>query len=578
MPKKLNDHSRVPLGYGRLSKDEIDDTKEPTEIKLLKRKQIIIGLAAQHGLDLVEDNIYLEQQSAQRIDNRTEFLEVLRRIKAGECSHLLTPYQDRIMRGSKREEADIEDAFKDGEIIFVSTEGVMDFGDPDFELKHGLTFGVKNLVARQDIVRMSHKQRESNNVAVRAGSLYCGVAPFGYEWVQPVYNSKKLVEAGHYVTIPHEYELICEFFRRVRHESMNKIAREWNGQYKKTGNPDPTKAEHRPAQAWYPKTMSAWLNNPFYAGYPAKRYRTKNYGKKHELLDKENWLLADEEQPYPHPISLDEQEELQAIVKQRLNEGEPKLACDTILSGGLLYCAKDVRMRGNQHDYSCKCSEYGEKHQTKAISKPRIHFVAQQVVKDCIHALPEDLLKSSGVKKKSHGDINIQLASLKKRLRSEEQKAKDLMEYASMQISIYGKEKYEEVCKNNNATIQELKPQIEALSTELNKPDLTDIRPVLIQLLEYGFDDFWRDASREVIRDLITYFIAKIKLIAPGEGHKECKSVQVTLTDFALEYLPSDYTYRTEPFPLRGRAGLGLGKKYPLTRNGNRAHRKLPEA
>lgn len=521
-------YSRQPYIYVRLSKEDLSDGAEPVELKLEKRKLIAHGLAAQHGQAVPEENIFVEVVSAKTIERRDRFRQVLELAKAGRVSYLFTPYFDRLLRGSKRDEADAEDSLKDGEVVVVSTEGTFDFGDPNFDASQGLAFTVRNAVSRQYLYDLSKKLKETNLIRTKNGQRSAGFAPYGYEWVRPVYRNKKLVESGRYETVPEEYAVLTEICRRIWTDGARSISADLNKRYRALSHPKPPSVHNR--LGWSHSTIFAMMKNPFYCGYPAHRFVNRRNGRK--TLDRDQWVMPNERQEYECPFSLAEWERLQHHLTSRKRVGTPKTGKQSFLTG-ILTCANGRFMTNRVRYYACTCRDYATMHKGMAISEPKINQVGYDLVKQAILALPQQLLSRRGSADQSKTEQEYRLTM--NQLHEARQVRDDLILHSSTHIRIYGQEAYEEVCRQNKSRLDKLEEHTARLQEQLRAPALTLLTPLLNSVHTLGFETFWNAATIPERRIMIGAVIDRLTLVEPSGRY--IKEVIVYPQDWLAEYV-----------------------------------------
>lgn len=214
-------------GYIRLSRE---DLRQPgsLEQKFDLRKQVCLTLARQHDLPLLEENIFCERKSGTKLANRPDALALLERAKAGTVKFIVTPAQDRFMRGDKRDQADMEDALCKGCVTLVTGSGVIEFGD-DYDVQDALVFDINAAVARNYVKGLVKKRKETDRERVRQNLRTRGFAPYGYRYLRPTYDAQgRLLTPQRHDVLPDQYAIVCEIFRRARHKSLNKIMEDLN--------------------------------------------------------------------------------------------------------------------------------------------------------------------------------------------------------------------------------------------------------------------------------------------------------------------------------------------------------------
>lgn len=517
---------RACVVYCRLSREELNEDKEPTPVKLERRKAICLGLAAQYGLTVIPENIILETESGTRIA-RAGLQDVLKRARAGEIGYLITPSQDRLLRGNKRDLQDMEDAFVIGSVIMISTEGVIDFGNENYDTTHSLLVTVKAAVAQQYVLDVIKKRRDSDKVKIKEGIRTRGTAAYGYVWRPAKYERRELVQAGRYETVPEEYAVVCELFRRIRTESLASIARDFQRRYETTGKPAPSGVSRfGHGRAWYVQSLHAILCNPIYAGYPSQQRRIIR-GKKVNLQRSE-WLMPESEQAYPHPVSLLEQQEIIDLMRQR-KRGCAARTTQNYLLTGILHCADGYAMHRSGANYTCACrAQHRPQHSGADVSVRKAEGAALRVIQESLAAIPGEILTrpKAGVDRTA---IRRDYDAAQTRLRAAEEEARELGAHGSLIIKHYGAGHYEQSLARNAAEITEAKRVAEELRARLLEPEPEAVRPVLMALRAVGFQAFWEEASAAERRALALVIIRRMTVIPSAKAHGHIRGFHVDM-------------------------------------------------
>ena len=182
-----------PIIYVRLSRADAEDKSKPLEVRFQERVAAARALAAQHGLIVPADEIYVEQESGAKFANRPGVQDILDRAHRRDITHIITPEQARLSRGDWGDQAKLFDALLKGRIVLITSEGVSDFADPEFS---PVFFDFRALAARMELETFRRRMREANKARARTGVRSQGYAPYGYVWQRPTYANRKQVSEG----------------------------------------------------------------------------------------------------------------------------------------------------------------------------------------------------------------------------------------------------------------------------------------------------------------------------------------------------------------------------------------------
>lgn len=329
------------VGYARLSRDDADISGIPIEQKRKEHVGMLLHLAKLYKINLPEAAISWEVETAIDLDARPEFLSILGQCERKEIHTLVIMDIDRITRNIG-DWARIEKAFFRGSIRLITARGDYTFNrnfDPAM-LQMAAVFG------GTEYYRFSFRKRLHCEQRIRQGKYSCGRAPYGYRWDR---------ETKGFVIYSEEYVVIEEIFRRILYEGTCRIAKDLRAR----GAPPPGGGSRssRNLGYWMPNAVRRIVANPFYAGFPTKRSE-RNRERKVVRLAPAEWIWADAEQDYPHPVDREQWEAIQEIISGR-NHGEGgrtglltgtlKASCGNrmALSGKLYYC--DCHYRGQGH-------------------------------------------------------------------------------------------------------------------------------------------------------------------------------------------------------------------------------------
>lgn len=476
-----------------------------------------------------DDAILYERVSAARLSKRPDFLALLSDCAAGKVTHLLTNYQDRLLRGDKRDEATIEEALLSGRVTLLTTEGVVIF-DETYDSQHALTFEMKAAFARHYLRDIAKKHREANRQRQRRGRRSGGFAPYGYLWTldqrDPV--TRQVITPARYETLPEEYAVVVEIFRRIRTEGISTLVSDFNRRLQATGSPKPagSRRTSRAAQFWQIGTLHRILHNPHYAGFPAHRSTILRNGKQVTLPPSE-WLLAENEQDYPHPVSLAEWQQVQQTLRSRQAIGAPRLACHLLLTG-LLHCAQGRSMSaGNGQSYRCHCRVEGFAHPGMGWYAHLAETAAYHVLCEAFAALPADFAPQRRSKKERERLGAEYLEAV--RVREEKREYDEhLKAHFALLLRSWSEEEYTAQKCKAKAERDAAEARVVELDAQLAVPDSGEIAPLLARLRQRGLPVYWEKATPAERRTLMHGAFARIDLEAPEAIGQQIRFFTVT--------------------------------------------------
>jgi DNA invertase Pin-like site-specific DNA recombinase len=514
-------------GYVRLSRE---DVKGPgaTEEKLEARARMCQELAARHGLALDPADILIERESGGTL-NRSEMQRLLEMARSGQITHLVTPYQDRLSRGNKGDIQVIEDALSQGGVTLITTEGVTPFDD-DFETRHGLVWDVRGAVARAFARDLVNKRKVSDLERLKRNVRSRGYAPYGYRYVRAVRDGYgRVVTEQSYEVIESEYVILQEIFERILTESLNAIVNDLNAR----GIPTPATGRTVTGGKWWSReTVKRICQNPFFAGYYAQQTCVRR-GRR-VWLRPEEYILADSEGDWPHPITLADWQENCQLIRSRRGKKVMRAGLLT----GILHCPAGRAMhRDGTECYGCRCARAGEPHPGLHVKCARLDRWAADVVWAVLQALPASALAGSAPPQKRQA-LKSQYQALLKSIHAERERIQDLMRRGGYYTGLFGKDRYEEAClaARRDLELSEARAETVRAQMESAKPDTRPLKTIQERLRSVGFDAVWEEMDPRSRREVVRLIVSRIDLRPIPAGKRHYKAGQVRLLPWLAEY------------------------------------------
>lgn len=360
-------HKKAAL-YVRVSTNyQIDKDSLP-----MQRQDLITYAQLMFG---IEDYVIFEDAGySGKNTDRPEFQNMMRRIRAGEFTHLLCWKIDRISR-NLLDFASMYQELKDLGVTFVSKNEQFDTSTAIGEAM------LKIILVFAELERNMTSERVTATMLSRAqnGLWNGGRVPYGYDYDK---DSKSFSINQEEAKLVHKiYDLYSE------HRSLVMVSRTLNedGYSSRAGND------------WSPVSTFIILTNPFYTG----KYRYNHYkdpGLKVEK-DPSEWI----EVPDHHPrIISDEQFQnvnriLQANSRSKRLPGQQHTSQNTHIFGGLLYCgtcgsqyvSTPSRTQASGYrpsKYACPNLRKKKTCNTKSVSDPVIGEFVINYVLNMMHA------------------------------------------------------------------------------------------------------------------------------------------------------------------------------------------------
>ena len=497
------------MGYCRLSRDDTQASGIPIAEKLKLRRDVLVVLAKHNGICLTEENMVTEVESAGTLDERPGLLDILRRCEHKEIHTLIVFDIDRLTRDVgdwKR----IERALFRGRVRLITGRGTYEF-TPNFDPSMLQILAVMGEKERRSY---GYRRKATNEQRTRNNQWSQGLAPYGYTWNK----TTKTFEV-----VPDEYAIVEEIFRLVWQHGTDWIAAELN----RRAVPAPGGTRRNAAPRWRGSLVHQLISNPVYAGYIVKRTDMDREGRALDL-SREQWIWAEKEGGWPHPLTLPQWEALQEVRTGRL-QGVPTSGLLT----GLLYCAQGGKMQLRHPRYHCTCgSRDNAPHDGYTIRRFQLEDAIIGLVADTLAALPPlpvpQTSTASNVNRRE-----LELYQVKRQLRDKEATLDDLARRAGFYINLptIGTDGHARLLEAVNAEILALRARHDALTAQLEQPSARLSAPVLDMVNAAGGVRALCDAAPpEVARQLLRLIVARIDCRPKPAGQGRATTcVHVTL-------------------------------------------------
>lgn len=262
--------------YLRKSRKDIEEEKTAANDgvdydTLSKHRKQLFAIAKKEDHNILE--IHEEVVSGEFISERPKIQQLIRRLEAGLVEAVLVMDLDRLGRGDMLDQGLLDRAFRySGTKIITPTE-YYDPGDESWEL----VFGVKSLVARQELKAITRRLQTGRRNSVSEGKSVSKKPPYGYlrdeklrlypdpdtAWV--VKKMFEMMKAGH---------------------GRQTIAQELD----KLGVSPPEK------NTWAPSTITAIIKNEVYLGHMIwgkVKYQKRNGSYARKKMPKSEWIIKE---------------------------------------------------------------------------------------------------------------------------------------------------------------------------------------------------------------------------------------------------------------------------------------------
>jgi DNA invertase Pin-like site-specific DNA recombinase len=491
-------------GYCRCSRDETADGR-PVAEKLEDRAGQVRQLAAEHGLTLVE--VLREAESGVTIADRPVFSRLLDLCRRRECTHIVTPEQARVLRGDKRDEAEIEDVFSDAGITLVSHEGKLEFGSEEFD---PLPYEIRALVARHEIRQYVRRRKRANAEKLRQNKRYGGPVPYGY--LDPDYTPD-----------PVTYPILCRILQEhIAGKPLNRIKIDLEAD----GIPSPR------GKNWSRTSLRAIVLNPVYAGRHSQQHRVVRINGKRVLrpIPLEDWVVAETPGEWEHPITF---EQWLSIRNRYAQTTRPYYA--VALLSGLLYCqAGHPMVSSGERAYTCVTTD---RHPGMSINKPRAEKFVFDAIEGIIMSLPPDTL-GHAEEPVDREQVQKEFDRALKRFRDASAAYDDLVERALyyQQLFEMDNSRFEELVTKRRQDVTGAREEMERLQAAMSEPVLGDLDPLLCEVRELGFERVWNAMGLNEQRALVSAFFSRIEVPVKDRPLSHTKTLTLHPRDWCKAY------------------------------------------
>jgi DNA invertase Pin-like site-specific DNA recombinase len=523
--------SRV-AAYVRLSREDLT-APGATADKFARLRGICLSLAAQHGLELREQDIIQERESGTTLAKRPGMSRILDSCRAGAISHLVTPYQDRLTRGDLTDQAALLSALTAGGVTLITTEGAQAFAE--LRASDELLYGVKAAVARWYVRDVSEKRVAHNREKIRRNQRTSGRAPYGYRKVVPHRDAYGAIippsDADHdagraaagawlpYVPDPDTYQVAAEVLRRVlRADSLRGIAADLNAR----GIKAPAGVE------WRPSGIRAVASNPVYCGYHARAYTTAG-GAHSRHMEPEDYILADQPGPWLTPLRADDWPRMvHALGKSR----DRTRSARTGLVSGILHCSEGHPMvLSSGADYTCQTGQTGVCHPGCSIAARRANAWARATVEAVLRALPADALTSPAEDDARLLQLRREHPHLRRQVTALQEEVDNIVRQTAALSRRIDPADLDRAYQAVRAELDAARQRLREADAEVARPHVSEVAPLLVEVLDLGVEAFWSDAPIAHQRRLVRAVIARLDLL-PSQPRAKRRAGTATLHDW----------------------------------------------
>lgn len=510
--------------HGRLSRA---DEREPgtLEEKVSLRTDILRRIAADHGYTGIPDEriVFELKSTALPLEKRPDMIALLDKCRSGLVDALVCFDVDRLTRNVSELQT-ILYALERHAVTLITQRDKYRI-DRHFD---PTLLEILAVLGGKERRSYSYRRQATNEQRAKRGERSQGYAPYGYRWDGT---------AKTHVTIPDEYAILEEIFRRIWKEGATRIAADLTKRYHATGHPKPPGHGRtlRAAAYWHQSTINRMVSNPFYAGMPAHRRRVRRDGSI-EALNRHEWVQPDAELQYEHPITPEGYEDLRRAILLRKSRGAPKLVSDTLLVG-LLFCPRGQPMRAAGPDsYGCDCRARGDDHPGRYVSIATMHALARHVTIQALSAVNPATVPT--LPRANRGRLHKDLSDMRGQLAELSRAARNLMADSDLHRRVYGNERYEAVMRENAAQLAETEKRVGALEKQLDEPDMSMVLVLLRTIREVGVGDYYDTADTHDRRALLRWLLARIDLPEPKQKRVHHRAALVSVWPWLARYWP----------------------------------------
>jgi DNA invertase Pin-like site-specific DNA recombinase len=262
--------------YLRKSRKDIEAEKSAADDSsdrdtLSKHRNQLFAIAKKEEHNII--NIHEEVVSGETISERPEIQNLLRRVESGVVEAVLIMDLDRLGRGDMLDQGLLDRAFRYSGTKLITPTEYYDPEDDSWEL----VFGVKSLVARQELKAITRRMQGGRRNSVTEGKSVSKKPPYGYM------RDKNL----RLYPDPDTAWVVKKMFEMMKNgHGRNAIADELDKLGIKPSFKD----------TWSPSTITAIIKNEVYLGHMiwGKMKHTKKHGKYiRTKMPKESWIIKE---------------------------------------------------------------------------------------------------------------------------------------------------------------------------------------------------------------------------------------------------------------------------------------------
>jgi site-specific DNA recombinase len=498
--------------YLRKSRKDIEQEKASAESgedydTLAKHRRQLFELAKKENHNILE--VHEEIVSGEFISERPKIQHLIRRLEAGIVDAVLVMDLDRLGRGDMLDQGLLDRAFRySGTKIITPSE----YYDPEEE-SWELVFGVKSLVARQELKSITKRLQTGRRNSVSEGKSISKKPPYGY-----LRDDKLKLYPD-----PDTSWVVVKMFEMMRDgHGRQLIAQELD----KLGISPPAK------DTWSPSTITAIIKNEVYLGrliwgkikYKKKDLRVEGSNKyTRKKVPRSEWIIK--ENAHEPLVS---QELFDTANQAHTGRWKPSTTAQNTLSNplaGVLKCGVCgytmlFTPRKNRPNDTIRCPQP----QCKGVQKS----AALSIVEERILTSLEDHIKSFEVPEMELEPKNNLVIPLKeKAIKKKQKEHKELSLQKSnlhdlLERGVYTIDVFMERQQNITVRINKLEEEIQQLQEEIIKEDmktknLHEFIPMVKQVLEaYRHTD-----SIEKKNKLLKSILEKVTYIRKPEWTKK---------------------------------------------------------
>ena len=441
-----------------LRKSRADD--ETTDEIFRVHRPRLVELAELHGLNytVVEDVV----SGALTMKAGQLFGEVMAKSDRGESKVWIVTDIDRLARPDMEEMGRIIKCLQRNEVYILTPHRLY---DPN---KIGDLRDIKTRLFFADYELDSYKERTGlarDHAIQREGRYTNGTSPFGYTYIP---GEKR------YEPDPITYPILQDIWSLIPKYGMATV---W-----------------RLMQEQYGDLPISWTNfarifrNPFYAGYPCRRW------KESILDDQSKWNWPEKEADYPHPITLEQWHEAQAIIARRNTRHE--ITSSNTWARSVLRYKGQTLLGSDRRNYTNRRPSDPKNPDIIFMRKDRAHrvilFMLEQIFSDhnVVRALCQDCEIAVSQAEKSKTEQIRELHNVNALIDRKQTQLKNLVTaYATTSCDLLeeARQVFERQIAEWNKEVELLAQRQTALRTALSAPYAS---PELLKALQHDSTDF----------------------------------------------------------------------------------------